>query len=69
MKKTKKMVNTAFRLHQEHIIALSLLAELEGEPKSVMLRKLIREAAIKKGVWPIKNIKKGTLPQIYKEET
>jgi hypothetical protein len=37
------------RVHKE---ALRKLARLEGEPMSVVLRRLIRQSALSKGVWP-----------------
>lgn len=36
----------------EHKLALHALANLEGEPMSVILRRLIRQEAQKLGVWP-----------------
>lgn len=36
-----------------HKVALRSLAELEGESISVVLRGIIREAALKRGVWPV----------------
>lgn len=40
------------RILPSHKKALRRLAELEGEPVSVTLRRLIRAEAERKGVWP-----------------
>ena len=37
---------------REHKQALIALATLEGETVSVVLRRLIRQAALDRGVWP-----------------
>lgn len=40
------------RVQTEHKKALRALARLEGETMSVVLRRLIRQAAQERGVWP-----------------
>lgn len=38
---------------QEHKFALRELARCEGESMSVTLRRLIKDAALAKGLWPV----------------
>lgn len=41
-----------FKIPKLHKIALVCIAQLMGEPVSVALRSIIREAAEKRGIWP-----------------
>jgi hypothetical protein len=52
----------------EHKIALKELAILESESMSVVLRRMIKQSAIEKGVWPsdVNRIQKRNLPNHLK---
>lgn len=58
MHNTKFLLN--IRVLREHKSALYALAKCEGESMSVTLRKLIKEAALAKGVWPVLSESNGT---------
>jgi hypothetical protein len=52
MLKTERLT---LRVLAAHKMALERMAQTEGEPVAVVLRRLIRAEAERKGVWPVKN--------------
>jgi hypothetical protein len=47
-----KLAQITFNVLPTHKAAIEQIARAEGEPVSVVLRQLIREAARERGLWP-----------------